>query len=311
MACNCPNINCTQETINDIVYCNCETVLQNVACPEGCNTIIQPNGNAICECVESVEPVVTDIKTPIELTDPTYFKDVSFTISYSPILEKWISYYSFAPNYYLNHQNYFQTGINNSNDASELGLWSHLLTNQSFQVFYGKKYPFIIDYTTKTALTSKVVNSINFNLNTRRYHDDYDWSEIENKPMSSVVIYNNTANSGELRLVNNTGQTNLISRYPKTALDGRSQEILTSYKEEQWFINYFYNRVVDNNQNKPLWLWDDNQINKIINTDAVKFKGKSVLENIKGMFANVRLTQDVETQFQYVYRFGVANEKPE
>ena len=190
-------------------------------------------------------------------------------------------------------------------------MWSHLLTNQSYQVFYGKKYPFIIDYTTKTALTSKVINSINFNLNTRRYHDEYDWAEIENKPMSAITIYNNLANSGELRLVNNTGQTSLINKYPKTAINGKSQEILTTHKEEQWFVNYFYNRVIDNNQNKPLWLWDDNQINKTINTEVVKFKGKAVLESIKGMFANVRLTQDVETQFQYVYRFGVANEKPE
>lgn len=302
---------CPENYTNIADECVKITTINNIQCPPGCALVVKPNGNAVCECLDTIAPTQEDKLTSIELTNPIYFKDVSFTVAYSPILEKWISYYSFAPNYYLNHQNYFQTGINNSNNSSEKGLWSHLLTNQSYQVFYGKKYPFIIDYTTKTALTSKVINSVNFNLNTRRYHDEYDWAEIENKPMSAITIYNNLANSGELRLVNNTGQTNLINKYPKTAINGKSQEILTTHKEEQWFVNYFYNRVIDNNQNKPLWLWDDNQINKTINTEVVKFKGKAVLESIKGMFANVRLTQDVETQFQYIYRFGVANEKPE
>lgn len=311
MSCNCPSIDYVQTTLNGVVICTLQSTINNVSCPENCQPITLGDGNVKCECEDTLAPILADKLTPIELTNPTYFKDVSFTLAYNPILEKWISYYSFAPNYYLPHQNYFQTGINTAHDVTEQGLWSHLLTTQSYQVFYGKKYPFILDYTTKTPFTSKTIDSVNFNLNVRRYHDRYDWAEIENKPMSAITVYNNVANSGELRMVNNTGQLGLISQYPKTAMDGKSQEILTTYKNEEWFINYFYNRVVDNNLNKPLWLWDENQINKTVNTEVVKFQGKPVLEKLKGLFMNIRLTQDVETRFQYVYRFGVANEKPE
>lgn len=309
--CNCPSEEYVLSTVDGVSKCTKTTTITNVVCPANCQPILLPDGNVKCDCNEIVAPTVVDKLTPIELTNPTYFKDISFTIAYSPILEKWISYYSFAPNYYIAHQNYFQTGINTAKDATEQGLWSHLLTTQSYQVFYGKKCPFILDYTTKTPFTSKLVDSINFNLNVRRYHDRYDWAEMENKPMSAITVYNNIANSGELRMVNNTGNLNLLSQYPKTALNGKSQEILTTYKNEQWFVNYFYNRVLDNNLNKPLWLWDENQVNKTINTDVVKFSGKPVLENMKGLYMNVRLTQDVETRFQYVYRFGMANEKPE
>ena len=311
MTCLCPDETYTQSTVEGVVICTKITSIPNVVCPDNCEPILLEDGNVKCECEDIIAPIESDKVTRVELTDPTYFKDISFTIAYSPILEKWISYYSFAPNYYLAHQNYFQTGVNTAFDTTEQGLWSHLLTTQSYQVFYGKKYPFIIDYTTKTPFTSKLIDSVNFNLNVRRYHDRYDWAEIDNKPMSAITVYNNVANSGELRLVNNTGQLNLISQYPKTATDGKSQEILTTYKQEQWFINYFYNRVVDNNLNKPLWLWDENQINKTLNTEVIKFKGKAVLENMKGIFMNIRLTQDIETRFQYIYRFGVANEKPE
>ena len=309
--CTCPDETFIQSTVNNVVICTKTTTIDNVSCPSGCNPITLPDGNVICDCGDTVVPTVQDALVPIKVTDPTYFKDVSFTIAYSPILKQWISFYSFAPNYYVAHQNYFQTGINTAADASEQGLWSHLLTTQSYQVFYGKLQPFIIDYVTKNVFTSKVMDSLSINLNTRRYHDSFDWAELENRPLSSVTIYNNVANSGELRMVNNTGQLGLISQYPKTAQNGAYQEILTTYKSEQWFINYFYNRVVDNNRNNPLWIWDANQMNKTLNKDVIKFKGKPVLEKMKGLFFNVRLTQDTESRFQYVYRFSVANEKPE
>jgi len=308
--CTCPE-GYIQSTVNSVVICTKTTTIENIVCPSGCAPVILPDGNAKCDCGGTVTPTIKDALVPIKVTNPLYFKDVSFTIAYSPVLEKWISYYSFAPNYYVAHQNYFQTGINSAADTSEQGLWSHLLTTQSYQVFYGKLHPFIIDYVTKNMFASKVLDSLSINLNTRRFHDRYDWVELENRPLSAITIYNNVANSGELRMVNNTGQLGLISQYPKTAKNGSYQEILTTYKNEQWFINYFYNRVVDNNRNNPLWIWDNNQVNKTLNTDIIKFKGKPVLEKMKGHFFNVRLTQDVESRFQYIYRFSVANEKPE
>jgi hypothetical protein len=58
--------------------------------------------------------------------------------AYSPILNKWISYHSFTPNYYVEQKLFSdrdkpqQTPLNR--------LWSHLLTNQSYQVFMKKTF---------------------------------------------------------------------------------------------------------------------------------------------------------------------------
>ena len=120
---------CPENYTNIADECVKITTINNIQCPPGCALVVKPNGNAVCECLDIIVPTQEDKLTSIELTNPIYFKDVSFTVAYSPILEKWISYYSFAPNYYLNHQNYFQTGINNSNISFERGLWSHLLCN--------------------------------------------------------------------------------------------------------------------------------------------------------------------------------------
>jgi len=293
-----------------------DSVVDAIVNGVGCTETAQPNcedscvrDEDICECTQTTEPVLNDVIIPIDITDPEYFKEVSFTIAYSPILNQWISFYSFAPNYYINHQNYFQTGINSI--GSDKGLWSHLLTNQSYQVFYGVKQPFIIDYTTKTVLGEKNLDSLSFNSNTRRYHGKYDWAELQNKPFSSLVIYNNLSNTGKLELVNNSGAASLISKYPKTSDDKNTQQILATYKNDNWFINYFYNRVLNSDTNNPLWIWDANQINKTINSDIVKFGGKKILEKMKGLYFNIRLTQDQESRYQYIYRFGVTQEKTE
>jgi hypothetical protein len=46
---------------------------------------MQENGNAICNCNDSIEPYFADDYTPIEIT-PEHFEDVSWTVAYSPVL---------------------------------------------------------------------------------------------------------------------------------------------------------------------------------------------------------------------------------
>ena len=42
-----------------------------------------------------------------------YFHNKSWTISYSPKVEQFISFYTFKPNTYISHETYFQTVFNN------------------------------------------------------------------------------------------------------------------------------------------------------------------------------------------------------
>lgn len=299
MPCTCQNINCTQSTVNGVVICSCTTTINNITCPPGCTVIIQQNGNAICSCTETTAPIITKIKIPVFLTDKNYFEDVSFTIGYSPLEQKWIGWYSYAPNYYIDHQNYFQTGINNTSDQTEFGLWSHLLTNRSYQVFYGKKYPFIVEYMLKREYGEILLKTVGIDMNVQRYHNEYDVAEIDNKPFNKMWIYSPHTNSGELRLVPNTGQLSLISKYPKTATDGSYQEVLVTNSNHEYTINYFYNRMLTHKANQPSWLWDKNQIDKKINKEVVRFGGKNVLEMMRSNVFTVRLQQDLESRLRY------------
>ena len=237
----------------------------------------------------------------IELTDSNYFDDISWTVTYKPETGSWESYMSYTPNYYINHTDYFQSGIN-SNDERH-GLWSHLLSNKSYRVFYGQKFPYIIEYPIKNEYFSKRLESFNWNAQLRRYHNEYDYAPIEENPFTSVTVYNNYENSGRLTPIKNTGAISQLSKYPITKSDN-TQEVLISYDNYRYNLDYFYNRVSSNRNNQPIWLWDDNQINKTINSKAVSFYGKKTLERLKGNFFMVRLERDGNTNYDLDFRWS-------
>lgn len=52
------------------------------------------------------------IKTPVYLTDPTYFCNKSWTLSYNVNTNSWISFHSYIPNFYIAENNFFYSGKN-------------------------------------------------------------------------------------------------------------------------------------------------------------------------------------------------------
>jgi hypothetical protein len=250
------------------------------------------------------EDIFVSIPT-VSLSDTDYFEDVSWTVAYSLTTQSWISYYDFKPNYYVNHNNYFQTGVNVTSDETEFGLWSHLLTNKSFGVFYGKKYEVGFEFPTINNFTSKELESLEIWTEALRYHNDYDFAYDRDVNFNKLVISNHRETTGNLRLV---PQKTLSQQrnYPKTF--GNYQEILMTNSQDRWKINYLYNRVSNEYLNQPIWNWDTNQINKTINDKLVKFKGKRVLERLKGNFFLNYLGYDLDTRFEVSFKWAVADE---
>lgn len=55
-------------------------------------------------------PVVT--RTQVYLTDPEFFCNKSWTISYNMNTNSWVSFHSYIPNWYMGENNFFYSGIN-------------------------------------------------------------------------------------------------------------------------------------------------------------------------------------------------------
>ncbi len=257
---------------------------------------------------EAGDPPV-DTYTKIEFTDLEYFCNKSWTIGYSPITKSWISYYSFVPNYYVSHESYFQSGINysQSGDSSEIGLWNHLVTNKSFQVFYGKLYPFITDVVVKDQLINKQVQSIEYQADFLRFQNDYDYFYNPGVTFNKMVLWTENKNTGNLELVpqipNNMAQALL---FPRSNPDSTS--ILVTRKENNWRINQFFDLVANKLSNVPPMILGCRPYLKLVNPAAIDyFRPTFQRPHLTSDYFTLRFINDDKSNYKIVNKWFITN----
>ena len=240
-----------------------------------------------------------EVSTEIELTDETYFKPCHWTIGYSPLLETWISYYSFTPSYYIGLNDFFQTGVNTNVGSS---LWSHLPFINSYQVFYGVLKPFKVEYVIKTELRTSVLHDIDYYLDVKKHFNKYDEADVFGQGFNKAVIYNNDQNSGLIKLnhLDNNNQSQQM-KYPKHNSD--SLEVLQSEKHGKWSFNDFYNIVRNEKSGLPLWNYDCANVDKTLNNKLLDYR-PTLKDRLRGEYFKVRLMQDEESRFKMVFRLA-------
>jgi hypothetical protein len=253
------------------------------------------------ENIELVDGLFYVNDVQIDITNTLYFKEVSWSVAYSPVLGSWMSFYDFKPNYYINHQNYFQTGINSIN--TDFGLWSHLLTNKSYLVFYGKKYSFDVEYVMKSEQVTKNLNNVELWTEAKRYHNSYDFAFSPEITFNKVMIHNHVACSGDLNLVPQKNNLFRNRDYPKTNTNNTQDILITNKDNFKWAFDYVFNRVKSNVTNQPFILNDENQIEKEVNPQAVSFKGKRLLDRMTGDYNLVRLKYDKDSRYHLNFKF--------
>jgi hypothetical protein len=283
--------------------CSCPTVLTDVRCPTGCTLVTLPDGNAECDCTDIKPLIIETVYEDISVADITHFEDVSWTIAFSTATGTWMSFYGYYPNYYINHNNYFQTGRNNSADPDELGLWSHLLTNKSYQVFYGKKQVFTIEYPIKEEYGTKKLKGVKLWTEAKRYANEYDFAVTPTLTFNKSMIYNNVGCSGDLNLVVQDGNLANVNKFPKTNANNTQDIMITNKDNFQFTYDYIFNRVKYNTANTPSILQDKNQISKYTNPAIIRFTGINPLKKMEGDWFLNRLSYDKDSRFSLTLKF--------
>lgn len=228
-----------------------------------------------CVCEEVVPPTQEINKVPISLYDERYFKEVSWTISYNPESGSFDSYMDYTPNYYVNHYDYFESGINHT----ESSLWSHGVTNKSYGVFYGEYYPKEVEILVKNSL-KEYIGNVELITEAKRYYDNDDFRILPDETYNESIIYNRKECSGRLSLELVKGR---LGQYPITHAD---YQVIPITKTENTFnYNYFFDRVKD--PNMPFIRNDENQIR--FELDNVEFKQRKPLARINGDYFKNRL----------------------
>lgn len=245
----------------------------------------------------------------ISLTDPVYFCNKSWTIGYSPLTKTWISYYSFVPNYYVSHESYFQSGINfpQSGDNGEIGLWNHLITNKSYQVFYGKLNPFITDVVVKDQLINKQLHSVEYQADFLRFQNDYDYFYNTRVTFNKMVIWSENRNTGNLELVpqvpNNMAQALL---YPQS--NPNSTTILVTRKENNWRVNQFGDLVANKDSNVPPMIYGCHPYLKQVNPAAINYyKPTFKKQRLTSDYMTLRFINDAESNYKIINKWFINN----
>lgn len=240
----------------------------------------------------------------INLGDPKYFKNCSWTASYNFFTKSWIAFHSYKPNYYIDFIDFFGSGINGANS----NYWVHDLYNGSFQVFYGKLFPFVVEPVVKFDQGMRQLNSIEFDTEVRRYSNEFDYTVKKFIPgFNKAIVYNDWYNSGLLELVKiDKTDFTLVGKYPIKNFDNWNIEVaIANYK---WRFNEFFALNKDNSE-IPMWIYAGNNEEKTLNSSAFNYnKDVFSLARMKGQWFKERFINDNLSNYKILFKFSINNQ---
>ena len=183
-------------------------------------------------------------RLPIKLGDPAYFRSASWTVSYDPKTEGWISYHDWHPNLLMPSKTYFLS-------VDDSGFWKHNLRCDLYCNFYGVDYPFEVEFTTVTPQEVNTIRSIEYYMEAYSYDENcYDRFHVLDFNFDEATVYNSEQCSGLLRL-NLSPKNNApeIIRYPQ--VNPTNIDILYSKEEQKYRFNQFWD-ITDSRGEFPI-----------------------------------------------------------
>jgi len=174
-----------------------------------------------------------------KLGDPRFFENASWTISYDPKNQMWISFHDWHPELYMPGKGNFHTTKSGS-------IWKHNESCNDYCNFYGIQYPFEIELPVSTGQNINTLKSIQYILECYRRDQKqcFDQFHILDYNFDHAVIYNTEQVSGYLNLnLYPKNDINLSLKYP--IVNSNSIDILFSKEENKYRFNQFWDITKD------------------------------------------------------------------
>lgn len=180
------------------------------------------------------------------LGDPFLFEDASWTVSYDPKTQVWVSFHDWHPSLTMGAKNNFLT-------TGDLGkqntIWKHNFICNNFCNFYDTPYPFEIEFPHITGQTVTTIRSFEYILECykRSSINCVDQFKILDYNFDKVVVFNNEQVSGYLNLnIFPKNNVTLSLDYPKlNTTNFASYDILFSKEESKYKFNQFWDITTD------------------------------------------------------------------
>ena len=200
--------------------------------------------------------------------------------------------------------------INNYTEISTGQIWKHLLNTTKYNNYYGKIYPYIIEYPFAYQYQDEILQNVqDYSRVYKHIKDpfnsftDFEKVEVNNEWFNKAVLYNGQQSSGILNLVpkpiNNLKE---YVSYPKFNLDSKS--ILYTKSDNLYQYNTFWSVV--KNTSEPLFIksCENLSIDKEVNQSNMDYSSRSFKkEPLRAKYLKVRHIKDDSDDTHIVSQF--------
>jgi hypothetical protein len=198
----------------------------------------------------------------------SYFNDISWTLSYSPIEKAFVSWHDWHPDLVVQRDKNFLS-------VKDKGVWVHDTDYSSFCSFYGKQYPFEIEVVSASGQQMHVVRSIEYILEAYKYKNfGRDRFHVLNANFDKLIVRNTEQISCLLNLLKSPSNPEDRVIYPKlSGKDSVSYDILFDKEENKYRVNQFWDSVRDRGEftksEVHLFPTDESGYKQVINPVAI------------------------------------------
>ncbi|MGL6106295.1 MAG: hypothetical protein ACRC0V_11215, partial [Fusobacteriaceae bacterium] len=233
----------------------------------------------------------------------------SWTISYSLKENYWVSFHSYLPQFYINTPQNFLSWLPTNNNA----FWKHN-TVGIYQMFYGTKHPFIIDYIAlSNSLSTKVWDFISLLIEAKKFITENNEYVDVDVLFNKVILYNSKQCSGLLNIKVKADNPDKENYLHQQITNLTNNEILADRKERTWHINNFRDIRVD--YTKPIFnsninsLQSEYFIDKKLNESSLNYeKDWTQLESFRDKYLGIRVIFDSFADVKLLLNISGENE---
>jgi len=227
-------------------------LIENTVVGIGCQVVYDPQYELVYFCKRDFKAIATvfyDVggkfwyiqrqsgTEKIQLGDPKYFENCSWTISYDPKTKMWLSFHDWHPNFVLGINDHFYS-------VKDQTFWKHNDTCNSFCNYYGIDHPFEVEFPVNTGSTITTIKNIEYTLEVLNYSTDcIDPYHVLDANFDYAMLYNTEQNSGLLKLNLKPYSPVKMLEYPKILPN--QIEILYSKEENKYRFNQFWDSTKD------------------------------------------------------------------
>ena len=200
--------------------------------------------------------------------------------------------------------------IHNYTEISTGQIWKHLLNTTKYNNYYGKIYPYIIEYPFAYQHQDEILQNVqDYSRVYKHIKDpfnsftDFEKVEVNNEWFNKAVLYNGQQSSGILNLVSKPiNNLKEYVSYPKFNLDSKS--ILYTKSDNLYQYNTFWSVV--KNTSEPLFVksCENLSIDKEMNQSNMDYSSRSFKkEPLRAKYLKIRHIKDDSDDTHIVSQF--------